>query len=65
LRVDLTRVDYWLSVGAKPSERVSHLIKDARTLANAAAEAAPAPAVRKPPRPRRRRRKRSDNPASE
>ena len=42
LRVDLARVDYWLSVGAKPSERVSHLIKDARSLANAAAEAAPA-----------------------
>jgi small subunit ribosomal protein S16 len=42
LRVDLARVDYWLSVGAKPSERVSHLIKDARSLAIAAAEAAPA-----------------------
>jgi len=42
LRVDLARVDYWLSVGAKPSERVSHLIKDARSLASASAEAAPA-----------------------
>ena len=37
LRVDLERVDYWLSVGAKPSELVNHLIKDARALATAAA----------------------------
>ena len=26
LRVDLQRVDYWLSVGAQPSDRVKHLI---------------------------------------
>jgi len=37
LRVDLTRVDHWLSVGAKPSERVSHLIKEARAMAGAVA----------------------------
>ena len=42
LRVDLERVDYWLSVGAKPSERVGNLIKHARVAAKAAAEAAPA-----------------------
>ena len=30
LRVDLERVDHWLSVGAKPSEKVNKLIKDAR-----------------------------------
>ena len=33
LRVDLARVDHWLSVGAKPSERVNKLIKRARTAA--------------------------------
>jgi small subunit ribosomal protein S16 len=42
LRLDLARVDYWLSVGAKPSERVSHLIKEARATASAATGAAPA-----------------------
>jgi len=42
LRVNLDRVDYWLSQGAKPSERVSHLIRDARKLAGVAAGAAPA-----------------------
>jgi small subunit ribosomal protein S16 len=30
LRVDLDRVDYWLSVGAKPSERVQKLVDQAR-----------------------------------
>ena len=30
LRVDLDRVDYWLSVGAQPSERVNQLIGTAR-----------------------------------
>jgi small subunit ribosomal protein S16 len=39
LRVDLARVDHWLSVGAKPSERVSHLIKEARKLTGTAAGA--------------------------
>ena len=33
LRVDLDRVDHWLSVGAKPSERVNKLIKRARSAA--------------------------------
>jgi len=30
LRLDLDRVDHWLSVGAKPSEVVGKLIKQAR-----------------------------------
>ena len=30
LRVDLERVDHWLAKGAKPSDRVQHLIKQAR-----------------------------------
>ena len=42
LRVDLERVDYWLSVGAKPSEVVAKLIQKARTAAPAAAEPAAA-----------------------
>lgn len=34
LRMDATRIDYWISKGAKPSDRVARLIKD-----NAAAAA--------------------------
>ncbi len=30
LQVDLNRIDYWLSVGAQPSERASQLIGTAR-----------------------------------
>ena len=30
LRLDLGRVDYWMGVGAQPSERVAKLIKQAR-----------------------------------
>jgi small subunit ribosomal protein S16 len=30
LRVDLERVDYWLSVGARPSDIVKKLVKKAR-----------------------------------
>lgn len=44
LRVDLERVDYWLSVGAKPSKRVASLIEEARRNP----EATSAPAARKP-----------------
>jgi small subunit ribosomal protein S16 len=40
LRVDLDRVDYWLGVGAQPSDVVRNLIKQARK--NAAAPAAEA-----------------------
>ena len=30
LRIDLDRVDYWIGVGAKPSDRVAQLIGQAR-----------------------------------
>ena len=39
LRVDLARVDHWLSVGARPSERVTALIKQARAAQAGAPEA--------------------------
>jgi small subunit ribosomal protein S16 len=32
-RIDLERVDYWLSKGAQPSDRVASLIKAARNAA--------------------------------
>ena len=44
LRVDLERVDYWLSVGAQPSDVVKKLIKQAREQ-GAVAESSPEPAV--------------------
>jgi len=37
LRLDLDRVDYWISVGAQPSDVVKKLIKQARKAAPAAA----------------------------
>ncbi len=40
LRVDLPRVDYWLGVGAQPSDRVAALIKQARKVSPEAAAAA-------------------------
>ena len=51
LRMDLERVDYWLSVGAIPSDRVASLVKEARKLGSAPpakveTEAAPAPQAR-------------------
>lgn len=33
LRLDDARIDYWISQGAKPSERVTKLIKGAREAA--------------------------------
>lgn len=36
LRLDQARVDYWISQGAQPSERVSKLIKSAALETNAA-----------------------------
>ena len=33
LRLDSARIDYWMSQGAKPSERVANLIKGARKAA--------------------------------
>ncbi|HET6629745.1 MAG TPA: 30S ribosomal protein S16 [Woeseiaceae bacterium] len=35
LRIDLERVDHWLRIGAKPSERVAALIKAQRSAASA------------------------------
>ena len=37
LRIDLDRVDYWMSVGAQPSDVVKKLIKQARKAVPAAA----------------------------
>lgn len=36
LRIDLARIDHWLSVGAQPSEMVAKLIKQARKADSAA-----------------------------
>jgi small subunit ribosomal protein S16 len=38
LKLDLDRVDYWIGVGASPSDTVAHLIKRARTESPATAE---------------------------
>jgi small subunit ribosomal protein S16 len=35
LRVDLERVDYWISKGAQPSDRVAQLLKEHRKAAEA------------------------------
>ena len=35
LRLNLERVDYWTGVGAQLSERVDHLVKQARSSASA------------------------------
>ncbi len=35
LRLDLERADYWISQGAKPSDRVAHLLKLQRAAASA------------------------------
>jgi small subunit ribosomal protein S16 len=37
LRLDLARVDYWLGVGAQPSDRVAQLVKSYRKSQVAAA----------------------------
>lgn len=37
LQLDLTRIDYWLSKGAKPSERVAELVSKHRKTVVAAA----------------------------
>ncbi|MEM1437110.1 MAG: 30S ribosomal protein S16, partial [Pseudomonadota bacterium] len=44
LRLNLERVDYWVSVGAQPSETVARLISKARKAAAAEAPAAAAEA---------------------
>jgi len=40
LRVDLARVEYWLSKGAQPSERVASLVRNYRVSQPAGAAAA-------------------------
>ena len=40
MRLDLDRIDYWVSQGAQQSERVSHLVREYRKQQSAAAEAA-------------------------
>jgi small subunit ribosomal protein S16 len=37
LQLDLGRIDYWISKGAKPSDRVADLVKKHRKLATAQA----------------------------
>ncbi len=37
IRLDLPRIDYWLSKGAQKSERVDHLVREYRKTAVAAA----------------------------
>jgi len=37
IRLDLPRIDYWLSKGAQQSERVDHLVREYRKTATAAA----------------------------
>jgi len=44
LRLDLDRAEHWLGQGAKPSERVSRLIRTYRRQAGATAEAGSQPA---------------------
>ena len=39
LRLDLSRVDYWLGVGAQPSDRVQQLLKVCRKKTQVAAAA--------------------------
>jgi small subunit ribosomal protein S16 len=39
LKLDLERVDYWMGVGAQPSDTVAGLIKRARAAADAPVEA--------------------------
>jgi small subunit ribosomal protein S16 len=51
LRIDLARVDYWLSVGAQPSAVVAKLIRRARRNTPAPEAAAPAPEAAATPAP--------------
>ena len=42
MRLDLDRIDYWVRQGAKPSERVAHLIKQYRKASATSSEEAAA-----------------------
>ena len=44
LRIDVERVDHWISQGATPSDRVANLLKGATKVAEAAAKVAAAAA---------------------
>ena len=50
LKVDLERIDYWVSVGARPSERVLDLVREARKVGTdgVVGSRPPAPAKAKP-----------------
>ena len=45
LRLDLDRVEHWISVGAQPTDKVKRLISKAKIARDAAPEAAPAAAA--------------------
>ncbi|MCC5886454.1 MAG: 30S ribosomal protein S16 [Gammaproteobacteria bacterium] len=47
LKVDLERVEYWLSVGARPSERVLDLVREARKVGTDGVVGARPPAPKK------------------
>lgn len=47
LKVDLQRIDYWLSVGARPSERVLDLVREARKVGTDGVVGARPPAPKK------------------
>ena len=51
LRVDLERVDHWLAVGARPSEMVKNLIKQARLSGSSSAAQPAAPDTAEAPAP--------------
>ena len=48
VKIDLDRFDYWVSVGATPSERVATLVKKIRTNRFGTAQAPPAAIAPKP-----------------
>lgn len=47
LKVDLQRVEYWMSVGARPSERVLDLVREARKVGTDGVVGARPPAPKK------------------
>jgi small subunit ribosomal protein S16 len=52
VKLEMERIDYWISVGAKPSERVATLIKKVRTDSfGKAAEPPPMTPPKEPPAP--------------
>ena len=51
VKLDMERVDYWLSVGAKPSDKVATLIKKVKTNSFGTAKAPAAMTAPKQPEP--------------